>query len=459
MNIVGPLYPTTNSSKTKEEKQKMNTRPKTFYLMLGALVIASMLLSSCGKAKPTLPASSTAAPSAPQGEKVNLDIWVFEGENAVFDSLIASFEADNPNIDVVVTDFPEADYTTKIDTALIAGEPPDLGFIYEPKWIKAGEFLPLDDMIAKQGIKTADFNQGAWGRDCVLNGKVYCIGTYTGVILLFYNKDIFDVAGVAYPSATEPMTMDEYAEMCAKVTKKSDVLEEKVWGCDADIPIWWQDWRNFISPDGHMVNGYVNDAATIHSIEALLKLRTDGSVISASDSVSMEGTDLLATGKLATTIVDNVIAIATLETAGINWGAALVPVEQTGDETWVTGWTDGYGVFSASKHPQEALTFLAYMGTKGQQVRLDLGDLPLNITFADQWAGDSVGRQEAVTAIRFARPNLFVPGYWDTMDPLYDGFYGAIIEDGRPVKDVLDEIAPQMQDTLNQAWETWDSIK
>ena len=439
----------------------MKTQLKTNYLILATLVIFSMLLSSCGKkAAPTAAANPNAAqPAAPPEEPVTLNIWVFEGENAVFDELIKTFNTDNPNITVVVTDFPEADYTTKIDTALIAGEPPDLGFIYEPKWIKSGAFLALDDMVAKQGIKTADYNQGAWGRDCQLDGKLYCIGTYTGVILLFYNKDIFDKAGVAYPSATEPMTMDEYADMCAKLTTKSDVLEKKIWGCDADIPIWWHDWRNFISPDGRKIDGYVNDAATVHSFEALLKLRTDGSVISATDSASMEGTDLLATGKLATTIVDNVVAIQTLEKAGLNWGAALVPVEQKGDKAWVTGWTDGYGVFSASKHPQEALSFLAYMATKGQEVRLGLGDLPLNMTFADQWTGDSKGRQEAVNAIKLAGPNLFVPGYWDTTGPLYDGFYGAIIEDGRPVGEVLNELAPQMQETLNQAWETWDSIK
>ena len=439
----------------------MKTQLKTNYLILATLVIFSMLLSSCGKkAAPTAAANPNAAqPAAPPEEPVTLNIWVFEGENAVFDELIKTFNTDNPNITVVVTDFPEADYTTKIDTALIAGEPPDLGFIYEPKWIKSGAFLALDDMVAKQGIKTADYNQGAWGRDCQLDGKLYCIGTYTGVILLFYNKDIFDKAGVAYPSATEPMTMDEYADMCAKLTTKSDVLEKKIWGCDADIPIWWHDWRNFISPDGRKIDGYVNDAATVHSFEALLKLRTDGSVISATDSASMEGTDLLATGNLATTIVDNVVAIQTLEKAGLNWGAALVPVEQKGDKAWVTGWTDGYGVFSASKHPQEALSFLAYMATKGQEVRLGLGDLPLNMTFADQWTGDSKGRQEAVNAIKLAGPNLFVPGYWDTTGPLYDGFYGAIIEDGRPVGEVLNELAPQMQETLDQAWETWDSIK
>jgi len=434
----------------------MNARPKTINLMLGALMIVSMLLSSCGKATPT------AAPEQPagatQGEVVTLNVWTFEGENAVFDPLIQVFNADYPNIKVVVTEFPASDFQTKIDTALIAGETPDLAFVYAPKWIKAGAILELSDMIAQRGLNIENFNQGAIGRDCIIDGKVYCLGSYTGAILLFYNKDIFDRAGVAYPSTTVPLTMDEYVEMCAKVTTKSDDINQRVWGCDADIPTWWQDWRNLISNDGKAIDGYVNDAATIHSFEALAQLRTDGSVISSSDFAMMEGTDLLATGKLASTIIDNTIAIPTFETAGLNWGAALVPIEKSGDQAWTTTWSDAYGIFSATKHPKEAQLFLYYLATKGQQVQLDLGTLPLDMTYADQWAGNSVGRQEAVTAIKAARPNLFVPGYWDVISPLYDAFYGAILEDGRPVKDVLDEVAPQMQETLNQAWETWDTI-
>ena len=434
----------------------MKTQPKINYLILATLVIASMLLSSCGQ--PAAPTSEAPAAANPD-EVITLNAWAFEGEEGTFDALVKGFNAENPNIKVEITDFPEEEYTTKIDTALIAGEPPDLGFIYEPKWIKAGEFLPMNDMIAEQGIPLADLNQGAMGVNCIIDGKVYCLGTYTGAILLFYNKDLFDKAGVAYPSASEPMTMDEYVEMCAKLTTKSDVLEEKVWGCDADIPIWWNDWGNYMSPDGRKVDGYANDDATVHTFEMLAKLREDGSVLSATESQSLEGTDLLATGKLATSIIDNVIAIKTLEEFGVNWGAALVPVEQKGDKAWVSTWTDGFGVFSKSKHPKEALLFLAYMATKGQEARLGLGDLPLNMTLADQWAGDSKGRQEAVTAIKLARPLLFVPGYWDTTGPLYDAFYGDILEDKRPVKEVMDEYAPQMQETLDQAWETWDSIK
>lgn len=434
----------------------MNKRPNTNFLILATLVIASMLLSSCGQTTPT------AVPSQPPGstEPVTLNVWVFEGETDSFDPVIALFKVDHPNINVEITNFPESDYTTKIDTALIAGEPPDIGYVYESKWVKSGSFLPLDDALATYGINTANFNKSAWsgcnweGGD----GKIYCIGTYTGVILLFYNKDVFDKAGVAYPSATEPMTIDEYVDMCAKVTTKSADVNQRIWGCDAGAPYWWEDARDFLSPDAKTTDGYINDPPTVHFFEKLVQLRADGSVMGNADATSMEGTDLLATGKLATSIIDNVIAIPTFEEAGINWGATLIPVEQKGDQAWVSAWTDSYGVFSASKHPDEAKLFLAYMADKGQKARLDLKSLPLDMTYADQWAGSSVGRQEAAMAIKLSRQTLFVPGYWDVVGPMEDALT-SMVEDNRPAKEVLDEIAPIMQETLDQAWDTWNSIK
>jgi multiple sugar transport system substrate-binding protein len=460
--------------KTKKRGTKGIRTMKNIFRLMSALVVFALLLTACGTpaaptkeaekpteaAKPAEETKPTDVPAADNPDEViTINIWVFEGEEGIFDELIKVFNADYPNIKVEITNIPEDDYTTKIDTALIAGEPPDMAFIYEKKWIKAGEFLPMDDMIAERGIRLADYNQGAFSDACIVDGKVYCLGTYTGAILLFYNKDLFDKAGVAYPSATEPMSMDEYVTMCAKLTTKSDVLEEKVWGCDADIPVWWHDTRYYFSEDGRTIEGYANDDSTVHTFEMLAQLRTDESVIGATDTQSLEGTDLLATGKLATSIIDNVIAIKTLEEAGVNWGAALVPVEQKGDKGWVSSWTDSYGVFTKSKRPQEAMLFVSYLATKGNDIRLSTGDLPLNMTLADQWAAKSIGRQEAITAIKLSRPGLFVPGYWDVIGPLWDAFYGGILEDKRPVKEVLDEYAPQLQETLDLAWETWDSIK
>jgi multiple sugar transport system substrate-binding protein len=423
------------------------------------ILFVVLALTACsGGATPTVEQALEEGNVPDAAEQVTLSIWAFEGESEFFDGLIAAFEEKYPDVNVEVTDIPEDEYTTKIDTALIAGEPPDIGFIYEPKWVAAGHFLPLDETLRKFNISVDDYNPGAMAQNCLYGEEVYCLGTYTGAIMLFYNKDIFDAAGVPYPSTTTPMSMDEYVAMAQAVTKKSETLEENIWGSDADIGIWWQDWQNFIGEEGRKVEGYTNDESTVHAFEKLAEIRRDGTVISGADAGSLEGVDLLATGQLATSIVDNVIAIPMLENSGFRWGAAIVPVEKKGDEPWTTTWTDGFGVFSKSKHPVEAANFVAFMGMEGNEMRLENGDFPLNMSLASQWAGDSEGRQEAVKVLELARATIFVPGYWDVTSPLWDAFYGDILEDGRDVQEVLDEYAPIMQETLDQAWETWESF-
>ncbi len=423
------------------------------------ILFVVLALTACGGgATPTEVQDLEEAKVPEAAEQVTLSIWAFEGESEFFDGLIAAFEEKYPDVNVEVTDIPEDEYTTKIDTALIAGEPPDIGFIYEPKWVAAGHFLPLDETLRKFNISVDDYNPGAMAQNCLYDEQVYCLGTYTGAIMLFYNKDIFDAAGVPYPSTTTPMSMDEYVAMAQAVTKKSETLEENIWGSDADIGIWWQDWQNFIGEEGRKVEGYTNDESTVHAFEKLAEIRNDGTVISGADAGSLEGIDLLATGQLATSIIDNVIAIPMLENSGFRWGAAIVPVEKKGDEPWTTTWTDGFGVFSKSKHPVEAANFVAFMGMEGNELRLENGDFPLNMSLASQWAGDSEGRQEAVKVLELARATIFVPGYWDVTSPLWDAFYGDILEDGRDVQEVLDEYAPIMQETLDQAWETWESF-
>jgi len=44
------------------------------------------------------------------------------------------------------------------------------------------------------------------------------------------------------------------------------------------------------------------------------------------------------------------------------------------------------------------------------------------------------------------------------IDPTWDGF-NQMVEDGRPAAEVLNEIAPIMQETLDLNWKTWNSIE
>lgn len=439
---------------------------KTVSVAFALALISSACAAPAAQAPAVAPsAQGTPAEGAPtSAEKVTLNLWVFEGEEAFLPELKAQFEAKYPNIALSITEIPEDQYTTKIDTALAAGAPPDVGFVYGGinRWLKAGKMLPLDDMVKSKGINLEDYNQGAMSLYCLYENKVYCLGSYTGAVLLFYNKDMFDQAGLPYPSATEPMTVDEYAQLAAKLTQKSDDPAKRVWGGQSPgTPFWFMDWGVHYGEDGRKAVGFVNDDDTIRTYETLAKMEQDGVAPASTDMQTLSVTDLLAQGRIAMAITDNFLAVDTLEQAGIRWGAAPPPVEKEGDKPFVITWTDAFGVFSASKHPSEAMEFIAFLGTEGNALRMTTGNaLPLNMKAAAEsnWAGASEGRQETLSAIQLARPTVFVPGFYEISGPLGDA-YAAIVENQSAPKQAMDDAAAAVQDALDKQWETWEAIE
>jgi len=434
---------------------------KTVYRWFAFVMVFAMLLAACAPAVTSTTAPTTEGQSSQSsGEKVTLNLWIFEGEEGFLPKLKEGFEAKYPNITLEITEIPESDYVTKIDTALAAGSTPDIAYIYEPRWMKAGKFLSIDEVISKYNIQLADFNQGIVKDTCAMNGKLYCLGTYTGAVLLFYNKDMFDAAGLPYPSATEPLSIDEYEALAAKLTKPNEDIAKRVYGGSSGSSMWWMDRATRFSSDGRKIDGYLNDDATVHSYEVLADMVKQGYSPSSADSTLLGDVDLLGTKQQAMEIIDNIVAIPVLEEAGINWGAAPVPVEKKGDQAYVAVWTDSMGVFTQSKYPQEALEFVAYMATEGNKLRVEFGSYPLNNKIAAEanWAGESEGRKEAMQAIALAHETVFVPGFWDATGGEWDAF-NYMVEGTKSPREALDEAAVLGQEQLDKAWETWDAIK
>lgn len=393
------------------------------------------------------------------GGRTTLDLWIFEGEEEFLPALESAFEDLHPEIDVKITEIPEDNYSTKIDTALAANSPPDIGFITDPRWIKAGRMLPLADVIEAEGIDLSQLNENAF-EGCLFEEGVYCLGSYSAATMLFYNKGLFDAAGLPYPSATESMTVDEYASLAERLTQQSDDLSEQVWGGEAATPYWWMDTLTHFSEDGRTTTGYVNDASTVHMYEVLAGMVADGYAPSESVSQGFGTTEILATGQLAMSITDNASAIPLLENAGIEWGVAPLPVEQEGDAPYVSSWTDMWGVFASSDNVEAAKLFVAFIGTTGNELRVEVGNaVSLDLSVAEElgWADENAGRQQALEVMGLSQPGVFVPGYWDVTDPLWDSF-SLVVEGDRTAQEALDDVAPEMQDSLDRAWQTWEDI-
>ena len=90
-----------------------------------------------------------------------MTLWAFEGEEEFLPTLKERFEAEHPNITIEITEIPEDNYTTKIDTALAAGKPARHGARLRAALVQGGAVLPLDDVIAAEGIDLSTFNQNA----------------------------------------------------------------------------------------------------------------------------------------------------------------------------------------------------------------------------------------------------------------------------------------------------------
>ncbi|HEX7746159.1 MAG TPA: sugar ABC transporter substrate-binding protein [Micromonosporaceae bacterium] len=393
------------------------------------------------------------------GEAGTLQLWAYEGYQDFLPKLIEGFEAKYPKIKVELTNVPEEQYVTKVDTALAAKQPPDLGFIYERRWLKQDKFVPVDDIVKSENIDLSTWASGVISKDpngeaaCSYEGKTYCLGSYTGTALMFYNKDMFDKAGMTPPAPWPGMTLEEYATTACQLRDK---IGGGVYGTAHGDPVTWLPWEVHVSSDGKKAEGVANSANTARDYEIIAKMFRDKCAPSLNVlDPWQQGVDFFAQKKLAMVITD-FQSLAKIEKAGVNYGVTAPPHPE-GVEPYFSEWTDGIGVFKDGKNVAAAKKFIAFQATEGQKLRVQkTGDMPVSVAKAKEfnWAADQLGRQQALEILPHARPATFIPARWDTVTPLFDSL-GAII-DGKPAQQVLDDAVPKYQNNLDKAWKTWD---
>ena len=426
------------------------------------LLVAAIVVAACS------PSATSSAPGAPSGavsstpagsaaaEAVTLNLWIFEGEEDFLPKVKEAFESSHPGTTLEITILPEEQYTTKVDTALAAGSPPDIAFMYDPRYIKEGHMVPIGDVLTARGVDLTRFAQGPLS-NCTQDGKLYCIGTYTGALVLMYNKKLFDAAGIPYPSSTVPMSVDEYAALAKKLSIPNDDLAKRVWGGEAGPTYWWINPANLTAPDGRTVVGALDDEATIHSWNVASGMVRDGSAISDDQATSMGAANLMATGQQAMSFEDN-FNLGDLLEQGVDVGVAPLPVESSGEPAFVPSWTDAWSTFVKSDLPDQSIEFLVFMAKEGNALREAGGAFPLDqqLAIEGDYAAGSPAKQQMVDVMGLTRPVPFVPGWFSTYGQLEDTFT-QVVESGDAAS-ALHDVAPIIQDDLARQWDTWEAL-
>jgi multiple sugar transport system substrate-binding protein len=169
-------------------------------------------------------AEQTSAPAEgaaqPAGEAQVLRVWITWGDNpAQLQELFDRYTAET-GIRVEVTAPMEDD---KVIAGLSGNEGPDIqirgaaGTI--GSWAREGLITALDDFLQSGQVDLEDMSDAAEGQ-CIYQGKYYCLPWGTDTYALFWNKDLFEEAGL--DPETPPQTMEELAEFAKRLTKVDD---------------------------------------------------------------------------------------------------------------------------------------------------------------------------------------------------------------------------------------------
>jgi multiple sugar transport system substrate-binding protein len=401
---------------------------------------------------------------------VTIRVWDFGGAEFEWIDTIAipAWEAEHPDIKIEHLGIPEADYSTKLDTSIIAGEGPDIALqSYTYRLWKAGHVAPLDDFFERDGFKTEDFYPifESW---CTLEGKVYCMPVSVYIWAMLYNKDLFAAAGLPELTTDTVITFDQWLAYAQAVNVEADSLEERVWGSVQFTPN-WNAMNNYMSdpyvlgPDGHTCTGNADSEAWLQAWQNMLNAHEqDLTTETGSALLGETGADDMFNQEKLGMIYGTLGNALVARDAGVNVGLVGQPVVTPGWEHNVGSWADGYAMMAATQHPEEAWEFLKFLSTEVALLRANgecasCGNPPAHRATADGWAGDDQLKQDSIVLLDRVAPSPFSPDIWTSVDPFYEA-WRRMTEDQVPVAEAVNDATLECQEVTDDLWATWDSL-
>lgn len=156
------------------------------------LVLGAGIITGCGEEK-----------SAKAG-KASLSIGFWDtNQKATLEKMIDAYTEKNPDVSIKMQLTPWKDYWTKLEASATGGTAPDvfwLNTLHSEIYQEGGILADLTRAAEKSDIGLNENYAEAITDSYTIDGKLYAIPKDTGTCALWYNKDLFDKAGVDYPT-------------------------------------------------------------------------------------------------------------------------------------------------------------------------------------------------------------------------------------------------------------------
>jgi multiple sugar transport system substrate-binding protein len=443
-------------------------RRRSLAAMAAALAI---VVGACGPSttSPSAPAASDAPASvAPGGSpaasggytgpaaSIEYSIW---GDPAEIDSqtkLVESFMALNPTITVKVSVADWDSYWEKLLTGLAGGAAPDVFAMdgpLAPDYQARDVLLDLQPLIERDGYDVGQLAEQGVGVFKTSDGKQYGLPRDLNVGVLYYNKKMFDTAGIPYPDDTwdwakliavgKQLTLDANSdgtvEQWGLYTETSDM--ENYW-----LSLVWQNGGDFFAEDGKSTALTTDQAAggVQHLQDLIYKDK-----IMAEPAIFADLGDAFEQG-LAAMEVNGSWLVPTHQAAGIELGIAPIPSGPAGRFTVVN--PTGAVIYKGTKSPDAAWEFVKYLASPPAQEQLMQLKASLPVSkevLAGPYASSFDGAQVFADSLAYAKAKPSFAGYEE-----YTGILQTELDENvfnaknKTAKEAIETVAPQLNALL-----------
>jgi multiple sugar transport system substrate-binding protein len=346
----------------------------------------------------------------------------------------------------VTTQFvPSTDHTVTMQTAFASGDYPEVFYIDSsvlPDWVQAGVVAPGADFIeAPEGFYPSLLDI------FTLDGVLYCPPKDFSTMALEYNKDLFDAAGLDYPTA-EWTWDDLYAAAEALTDSEAGVV-------GLVTPPNLERWMPFMYQAGGQIFDEFGTFAfdseeTLAALDYYISFAADGiggppSVVDAG-----WGGEAIGTGRAAMAMEGNWVIQYLLDNyPDLNWGVAEMPAGEAGQATMA--FTVCYGVGAANDYPEESWALVNFLtGEEGAMAvaEASFGPMPTRISAADaylaSWAArteganvDAADFQAFVTGADYAYPWVLPVG-WSNFTSAFNSALQEAFDGQKTPQEVLE---------------------
>jgi multiple sugar transport system substrate-binding protein len=170
-------------------------------------ILALALVSGCGCKKTSV-----------KQYDLQLEVWGLFDDSDVYSEIFDTYTKINPNVSrITYRKFTPETYKKDLIEALASGQGPDI-FLISNTWLPGflDKTYPAPETVLNEQRFRNNFVDVAIN-DFLYQGKVFAVPLTVDSLGLYYNKDLFNEAGITAP----PQTWDEFVADCKKLSKVS----------------------------------------------------------------------------------------------------------------------------------------------------------------------------------------------------------------------------------------------